>query len=77
VPTVALVRLPVRRVVPSADKAARTSIYLATSPDVTGSTGGFISGCKPAKSGKLSYDQDLQRRLYDRSLAWTGPTLAP
>ncbi len=51
----------------SAEKGAQTSIYLASSPDVEGTTGTYFEKKKPVRSAEQSYDQDAQRRLWDIS----------
>ena len=56
----------------SPDKAARTSLYLAASPDVAGVTGGYFEKCKPQKSSSASYDESTQERLWATSLAQVG-----
>ncbi len=56
----------------SAKKGAKTSVYLASSPDVEGITGKYFSKCKPKKSSKLSYDEDSQKKLWKISEELTG-----
>lgn len=57
----------------TAEKAARGSIYLASSPDVEGVTGKhFNAAQKITPSSKLSYDADAAKRLWDASLALVG-----
>ncbi len=46
---------------------AQTSIYLATSSEVTGVTGKYFEKCKAVPSSKLSYDQENARRLWEIS----------
>jgi NAD(P)-dependent dehydrogenase (short-subunit alcohol dehydrogenase family) len=53
------------------EKGARTQIYLASSPEVEGVTGKYFDKCKPRKSRPSSYDEDVQKRLWDRSVALT------
>ena len=55
----------------SPEKGARTSIYLASSTEVEGVTGQYFDKCKPRRSMKLSYDQALAARLWDRSVTLT------
>jgi NAD(P)-dependent dehydrogenase (short-subunit alcohol dehydrogenase family) len=52
----------------TASKAAETSIYLASSPDVEGVTGMCFAKKKPVKTSLESYDEDKQRKLYEISL---------
>ena len=56
----------------SPEQGARTTVYLATSPDVEGVTGKYFDKCKPAKTTALSYDQTLQEKLWSESVALTG-----
>ncbi len=51
----------------SAANGARTSLHLASSPAVAGTSGGYYAKCKPATSSKLSHDPDTARRLWQRS----------
>jgi len=55
----------------SPEKGAETSIYLASSPEVEGVSGQYFDKCKPRRSVKISYDETLQARLWDRSVALT------
>ncbi|MFW9947436.1 MAG: SDR family oxidoreductase [Candidatus Odinarchaeota archaeon] len=48
----------------SPEEAARTSVYLASSPEVEGITGKYYKKCKPVKSHKLTYDESLQTKLW-------------
>ena len=43
---------------------AQTSIYLASSPEVEGITGQYFAKSKAKKSSGLSYDVDVQKRLW-------------
>ena len=54
------------------EKGAETSIYLASSPEVEGITGKYFANKKPVNSAPISYDQDLARALWERSLELTG-----
>jgi NAD(P)-dependent dehydrogenase (short-subunit alcohol dehydrogenase family) len=51
----------------SPEHGARTSIYLASSPDVEGATGLYWYKCAPARMSKLARDDDVARRLWDES----------
>ncbi len=53
----------------SADKGARTSLYLAGSPEVAAVTGQYFSRCRPAKSSPLSHDTEAAERLWALSAA--------
>ncbi len=48
----------------SPEKGAETSVYLASSPEVEGISGKYFVNCRPRKSLKISYDEDLQERLW-------------
>jgi NAD(P)-dependent dehydrogenase (short-subunit alcohol dehydrogenase family) len=48
-------------------EGAKTSIYLASSPDVEGVTGKYFVKCKPRQSAPISYDESLQRQLWEES----------
>jgi len=52
-----------------AEKGARTSIYLASSPDVEGVTGAYYAEMKRTKSSTLSYDVGVQEKLWSVSEA--------
>ncbi len=47
------------------EKGARTTIYLATSPDVAGVTGKYFSASKEKASSPLSYDETIRRHLWE------------
>jgi NAD(P)-dependent dehydrogenase (short-subunit alcohol dehydrogenase family) len=47
-----------------AEQGALTNIYLATSAEVEGVTGKFFDKCRIVPSAKISYDQDIQERLW-------------
>jgi NAD(P)-dependent dehydrogenase (short-subunit alcohol dehydrogenase family) len=51
----------------SARRGARTSIYLASSPEVAETTGGYFFRCKPAAVSKPAEDDDAARRLWSAS----------
>ena len=53
-------------------KGAATSIYLASSPDVTGVTGKYFVNGKPQSSNKASYDESAAARLWQVSAALVG-----
>ncbi len=46
---------------------AKTSIYLATSPEVEGITGKYYNDCKAQRSAEASYDEQLQQKLWAES----------
>jgi hypothetical protein len=53
-------------------KGARTSIYLAASPEIEGISGKYFVDRKPVRSSTASYDEDAAKRLWDVSLELTG-----
>ena len=56
----------------SAEKGARTVIYLASSPEVAGASGGDYVNCKPAHSSSIARDEATARRLWEVSERLTG-----
>ena len=46
------------------EKGASTSIYLATSKEVTETTGKYFKNSKPKRSSKRSYDKEMAKRLW-------------
>jgi retinol dehydrogenase-12 len=56
----------------SPDEGARTSIYLATSPEVEGKTGGYYIRCRLAQPSPEANDLEAARRLWDLSAEMTG-----
>jgi NAD(P)-dependent dehydrogenase (short-subunit alcohol dehydrogenase family) len=51
----------------SPQEGAKTSIYLASSPDVEGVTGKYFVKSIPKRSASISYDESLQRQLWEQS----------
>lgn len=49
----------------SPEEGAKTSIYLATSPEVEGVTGKYFVKSIPKRSAAITYDESLQRQLWD------------
>jgi len=56
----------------SAEQGAATSIYLASSPEVEGTSGRYFAKCKPARSSAASHEEALQERLWALSLRQIG-----
>ena len=56
----------------SPEKGARTTVYLAASPDVATVTGKYFDKCEPKETTPLSRDQALQEKLWSASAALTG-----
>ncbi|MFX1366732.1 MAG: SDR family oxidoreductase [Promethearchaeota archaeon] len=51
----------------SVKKGAKTSIYLASSPEVQGITGKYFVKCEPVDSSEASYNLETQKRLWELS----------
>ena len=51
----------------SPEEGAKTSIYLASSPDIEGVTGKYFVKSIPVRSAPISYDESLQRQLWEES----------
>jgi NAD(P)-dependent dehydrogenase (short-subunit alcohol dehydrogenase family) len=51
----------------SPQEGAKTSIYLASSAEVEGVTGQYFVKCIPRRSAAISYDESLQRQLWEQS----------
>lgn len=51
----------------SAEEGAKTSIYLATSPEVEDVTGKYFVKSVTRRSAPISYDESLQRQLWEES----------
>ncbi|MFW9867343.1 MAG: SDR family oxidoreductase [Candidatus Thorarchaeota archaeon] len=59
----------------SPEKGARTSIYLASSPEVAGVSGKYFKKKKEAKSVKASYNEELAKKLWTLSIELTDLNL--
>jgi NAD(P)-dependent dehydrogenase (short-subunit alcohol dehydrogenase family) len=51
----------------SPEEGAKTSIYLASSPEAEGVTGKYFVKSIPKRSAAISYDKSLQRQLWEQS----------
>jgi len=56
----------------SPEEGAKTSIYLATSPEVANVTGKYFEKCKAVPSSKESYDKNASEKLWCISAELTG-----
>lgn len=56
----------------SPEEGARTSVYLASSPEVAGVTGEYFERERPARSSPASYDEETARRLWEISAPMAG-----
>lgn len=54
------------------ERAAKTYVFLASSPDVEGVSGKYWEYCEEKASSPLSHDDELQRRVREYSVAATG-----
>jgi NAD(P)-dependent dehydrogenase (short-subunit alcohol dehydrogenase family) len=61
----------------SPDEGAKTSVYLASSPEVEGVTGKYFEKCKPKRSSEQSYDEAAAARLWELSERMTGLVAQP
>lgn len=65
-------RLIQRLVARSPEQGARTSIYLASAPEVAGVTGQYFFDQRAVKSSRESYDEAAAKRLWEISEELTG-----
>src|SRR5438105_452707 len=63
-----IVKLIFSRLGISPEEGAKTSIYLASSPEIEGVTGKYFAKSIPIRSAPISYDETLQRQLWDESV---------
>jgi NAD(P)-dependent dehydrogenase (short-subunit alcohol dehydrogenase family) len=56
----------------SEEDGAKTSVFLASSPDVAGVSGQYFDKCTAIKSSVVSYDTDVARELWRQSERLTG-----
>jgi NAD(P)-dependent dehydrogenase (short-subunit alcohol dehydrogenase family) len=56
----------------SPEEGARTSLYLACSPEVEGVTGRYFASCRERTPAEHARDPELARRLWERSEELTG-----
>jgi NAD(P)-dependent dehydrogenase (short-subunit alcohol dehydrogenase family) len=61
-----------RPLMKSPEKGAETSIYLASSPEVEGLSGGYFIKKAEARSSDVSYDKKLAERLWEASAELTN-----
>lgn len=66
--TQALARVILSRLGSSPEKGARTSLYLAMSPEVESVNGKYFDQLMLKRSSELSYDQALQDQVWEESL---------
>ncbi len=58
-------------------KGAETSIYLASSPEAEGLTAKYFIKKRPVASSPESYDEEIARRLWEKSAELTGLAAQP
>ena len=63
----ALLRPLVGAMAGTPERGADTAVWLATSPEVAGATGGYYIGRRPARTNPLADDAELARRLWTES----------
>jgi NAD(P)-dependent dehydrogenase (short-subunit alcohol dehydrogenase family) len=63
-----LINPVVKRIAQTPLEGARTSIYLATSPDVEGVTGKYFANLRPINSDPYTYDGVAAQQLWQKSL---------
>lgn len=56
----------------SPEAGARTSVYLASSPEVEGVSGGYFKRCKPIDPSKAAQDEEAARWLWERAAQLVG-----
>ncbi|MDG6923311.1 MAG: SDR family oxidoreductase [Nitrososphaerota archaeon] len=56
----------------SAEEGARTSVYLASSPDVERVSGKYFDNRTPKRASEKTYDQSIALRLWEQSIIMTG-----
>lgn len=54
------------------DKGAETSVYLASSPEVAGTSGKYFDKSKAVKSSAVSYDEAAAKKLWEESERLAG-----
>ena len=53
-------------------EGAKTSLHLATAPELKLVTGKYFDKCKETKSSPVSYDEAVERELWERSETLCG-----
>ncbi len=56
----------------SPERGARTSIYVASAPELADTTGTYFARSRPARSSAISHDRAAQARLWQLSADLTG-----
>ena len=66
----ALIRPLIKLLMISTEKGAATTLYCATSPDVSGETGLYYDKCRIKEPSKVGQDTALAAELWQRSVEW-------
>jgi retinol dehydrogenase 12 len=53
-------------------EGAKTSVHLASSPEVAGVSGRYFEKCAPKRSSDVSYDEEAAEKLWEISAKMTG-----
>jgi len=56
----------------SNDEGAKTSVHCATAPELEGESGHYYDECRRKEPSGVAQDADLARRLWEKSVEWTG-----
>ena len=65
-------KTPLPRLLKTPEQGAHTLVFLASSPDVEGHSGGYYADCRPADPAPQGRDDAMARRLWERSAALVG-----
>ena len=71
------VRNLVRRGLLDPEQGARTTIHVASAPELEGVSGRYFQDCREARSSEASHDREAAARLWAVSEHLTGARLAP
>lgn len=61
----------------SNEEGAQTTLYCATSPDCADESGLYYDSCKVKKPSAAAHDKELSKKLWDKSMEWTGAPELP
>ncbi|HVK76535.1 MAG TPA: SDR family oxidoreductase [Kofleriaceae bacterium] len=61
-----------KKLMKSTTDGARTSIWCATAPELSGETGHYYDNQREKRPSRVSQDEALARTLWDKSAEWTG-----
>ena len=56
----------------SPEKGAETSVFLANAPEIKGTTGKYFVNSKEKQSSRISYDEELQEKVWDETVKLLG-----